>query len=243
MSQVVLLAGGKGTRLKPFSASFPKPLVPLGDKPVLEILIHRLKSYGFVKLTMAVGHLAPLIQAYFQDGSRLGVRIDYSFETKPLGTAGPLGLVDELADDVLVMNGDLLTDIDFAAFMHRHLESKSAVTVSRYRRDVPMDLGVLEVDHSGRLTGYVEKPTLHYEVSMGAYAFKKHVIRDYVPRNEHRDMPDLIRQLINQQVPVNTYLHDGFWLDVGRPDDYAEAQNMYEANSLTFLQRQESSGA
>lgn len=233
--QAVLLAGGKGTRLRPFAASFPKPLVPLGDKPVLEILVRRLRAQGFDRLCLAVGHLAPLIQAYFGDGRAFGVSITYSLEPEPLGTAGPLARVPDLDDDFLVMNGDLLTDLDFRALMEVHRAAAALVTVARYRVDHQVSLGVLDVDEHGLVTRYTEKPVLQYDVSMGCYAFRRDVIRDGIPPGTRMDMPDLIRSLVDAGRPVHSLLHTGFWLDIGRPDDYARAQDLYEADPARFL--------
>lgn len=233
--QAVVLAGGKGTRLRPFTASFPKPLVPLGDKPVLEILARRLRAHGVDRLVVTVGHLAPLIQAFFQDGAGLGVSIRYAREDEPLGTAGPLALLDDLDDDFLVVNGDLLTDLDFRALWAGHRASGAPVTVARYRVEHQVSLGVLEVDAAGDLTAYREKPVLHYDVSMGAYVFRRDAVRRYLPAPVRRDMPDLLQQMAGSGERVRTHLHEGFWLDIGRPEDYARAQDLYEADPALFL--------
>jgi len=233
--QAVLLTGGKGTRLRPFAAVFPKPLVPLGDKPVLEILIHRLRSHGFDRLTLAVGHLAPLIEAYFQDGARLGVHITYVREHEPLGTAGPLAGIADLDDDFLVLNGDLLTDMDFGALMRDHVDGGADITLVRYRQDHQVSLGVIDVDANGFLTGYTEKPVLHYDVSTGAYAFRRDVVSGYLVPGARMDMPDLLQRLVREGRPVRTWLHSGFWLDIGRPEDYATAQDLFEARPSLFL--------
>ncbi len=233
--QAILLAGGKGTRLRPFAASFPKPLVPLGDKPVLEILVRRLASQGFDRLVFAVGHLAPLIQAYFQDGSRFGVSITYCLEAEPLGTAGPLALVPDLDDDFLVMNGDLLTDLDFRGLVGAHRAAGAPLTVARYRVDHQVSLGVIDVDGQGFLTRYTEKPVLHYDVSMGCYAFCRDTVRTGIPPGTRMDMPDLVRSCMDSGRPVHTWLHEGFWLDIGQADDYARAQDLYEADPARFL--------
>jgi NDP-sugar pyrophosphorylase family protein len=237
--QAVLLAGGKGTRLRPFAASFPKPLVPLGDMPVLEILVRRLRVHGFDRLVLAVGHLAPLVEAYFQDGARFGVEIRYARELEPLGTAGPLGGIEGLDDDFLVMNGDLLTDMDFRHFMEVHRASGAAVTVARCRQDHQVALGVLTVDADGSLVGYEEKPVLHYDVSMGAYAFRRDTVQRHVPAGQRLDMPDLLLGMVARGERVATFLHEGFWLDIGRPDEYARAQDLYESNPARFLGRNE----
>lgn len=234
-SQAILLAGGRGTRLRPFAASFPKPLVPLGDRPVLEILIRRLRDRGFDRIILCVGHLAPLIQAYFQDGSRFGVSIEYSLEPGPLGTAGPLAILHDLDSEFLVCNGDLLTDLDFMALMDAHRQSESLVTVARYTLDHEVSLGVLEVDESGALRGYVEKPVMRYDVSMGAYAFRRAAVERFLTPGERADLPDLVRRMLAAGERIETWLHPGQWIDIGRPDDYARAQDLFEADPAAFM--------
>jgi len=233
--QAVLLAGGKGTRLRPFAASFPKPLVPLGDKPVLEILIRQLREAGFDRIVLAVGHLASLVEAYFQDGASLGVSIRYHREVEPLGTAGPLAAIPDLDEHFLVLNGDLLTDMDFRRLHARHRDSGALLTVGRYRVEHRVDLGVIRTDADGFLTAYDEKPVIPYEVSMGAYAMSREVVERWLEPGQRRDMPDLLLSIIGAEQRVATMLHEGFWLDIGRPDDYARAQDMFERNPRLFL--------
>ncbi len=230
--RAVLLAGGKGRRLRPYTTSFPKPLMPVGDKPILEVVVRQLKSHGFDNLTMAVGHLAWLLEAYFGDGGKMGVHVGYSHETTPLGTAGPLGLIDPPNESFLVMNGDLLTDLDFGAMMAAHRESGAAATVAVYQRDVKIDLGVLEIE-DGRVTGYVEKPTLHYPVSTGIYCFHPRVLERIAP-NQRLDLPDLILELIGDGEVVDTFPLSGYWLDIGRPDDYELAQEKMASGDFDF---------
>ena len=235
MRQAVILAGGKGTRLMPFSASFPKPLVPLGDKPVLEILVRRLKSSGFDRLVLAVGHLAHLIEAYFGDGSEYGVEITYSREQSPLGTAGPLAMVENLDENFLVLNGDLLTDLDFSMLAKTHSDSGSVITVARYRRVHKVEFGVLELGTGGIITGYNEKPVMDYDVSMGAYAFSRNAVTRYMEKGARADLPELVLKVVGMGGLVDSWLHEGFWLDIGRPEDYATAQKMFENRPDVFL--------
>lgn len=220
--QAVILAGGKGRRLQPYTAVFPKPLVPLGDRPIMEIVVGQLRDAGITDLTFAVGHLAGLIQAYFGDGSRFGVRIQYSLEEQPLGTAGPLSLMPPPSDDFLVMNGDLLTDLDYRAFVDAHRKSGAIATLAVFRKAVDITLGVLDVDDSDRVTGYTEKPTLHYSVSSGIYCFRPGVL-SFLERDQRCDLPDLVLRLLRQDQPVHAYRFGGYWLDIGRPEDYETA--------------------
>lgn len=174
--RAVILAGGKGRRLAPYTITFPKPMVPVGDMPILEIVIRQLKLAGFTHVTLAVGHLAELLMAYFQDGSRWGLRIDYSREEAPLGTTGPLLLIEDLPDDFLVMNGDVLTTLNYAELFRVHLRSKAALTVACHRCNTKVDLGVIEFDGRMQVTGYREKPTIPYDVSMGVYVFNRRAL-------------------------------------------------------------------
>ena len=221
--KAVILAGGKGTRLKPYTTVFPKPLMPLGDKPILEIVIRQLKSYGFDEAIIAVGHLAELIMTFFGDGSKVGVKIKYSREDKPLGTAGGLGLIKkELNETFLMMNGDVLISLNFSDLVDYHKRSGAIATIALKKRDVKIDFGVVEIDDGNSIVGYKEKPKIEYLVSMGVYAFEPMVL-EYIRPNEYLDFPDLIKKLISNGETVKGYVYDGYWLDIGRPDDYEKA--------------------
>jgi NDP-sugar pyrophosphorylase family protein len=223
--KAVILAGGLGTRLRPYTTVLPKPLMPIGESPILELIIRQLKARGFDEITLAVGHLAELIMAFFNDGSKYGININYSREEKKLGTAGGLGLLkDKLDDDFLVMNGDVLTSLDFSEFLTFHKRSGSKATIALNRRYVDIDFGVVELDSDQKLKGYIEKPRIDYLVSMGVYAFDQSVL-EYIPSNEYLDIPDLMKRLLAEGETVNGYIHEGYWLDIGRPDDYDKANN------------------
>ena len=224
--KAVILAGGKGTRLGPYTAVFPKPLMPLGNYPILEVIICQLRSYGFTEIWLAVGHLFHLIQAYFGDGSRFGVSIHYSLEDRPLGTAGPLTLIAGLDEPFLTMNGDVLTDLDYGRLYCHHLERGAAVTVGMYSKEVKLDLGVLVVNSNDEVTNYVEKPTFTYPVSMGIYVISPQVLQ-LLPKDKRFDLPDMVHLLLERQEKVLGYLFGGEWLDIGRPDDYARATELY----------------
>lgn len=232
--RAVILAGGKGTRLAPYTTVFPKPLMPVGDMPILEIVIRQLKRHGIDDLTLAVGYLAELLMAYFGDGSKWGVTLNYSREEAPLGTAGPLALVENLTDTFLVMNGDLLTTLDYGAMLRYHRERGAIATIASYRRDVKIDLGVIEISPDNWALDYIEKPTYHYAVSMGVYFFEPEVLQ-YIPRGERLDLPDLVKRLTSVGRRVNVYPFDGYWLDIGRHDDYEQAMNEFSEHREQFL--------
>jgi NDP-sugar pyrophosphorylase family protein len=221
--KAVILAGGLGTRLKPYTTVFPKPLMPIGESPILEIIIKQLKAKGFNEITLAVGHLSELIMAFFNNGSKYGLKIEYSKEEKKLGTAGGLGLLkNKLEDDFLVMNGDVLTGLDFSEFLEFHKKTGSIATIALNRRHVDIDFGVVELDENRTLIGYIEKPKIDYLVSMGVYAFNESIL-EYIPSHEYLDIPDLMKRLLSEGEKVNGFIHDGYWLDIGRPDDYIKA--------------------
>jgi NDP-sugar pyrophosphorylase family protein len=210
--------------------------MPIGDMPILEVVLRQLKAAGVTRVTMAVGYLAELMQAFFGDGKRLGLEIDYSFEERPLGTVGPLTLIPSLADeqDFLMMNGDVLTTIDYSKLFERHRTSGADVTIATYRREVKIDFGVIETDGADLLTGYVEKPRFDYRVSMGVYCFNAEVLRRLEP-GTYCDFPDLVKSLLAAGRQVASYPFDGYWLDMGRPDDYATAIEEFEARRAEFL--------
>jgi NDP-sugar pyrophosphorylase family protein len=226
--KAVVLAGGKGTRLAPYTKILPKPLMPLGDMPILEILLRQMKKAEVEEVILTVGHLAELLRAFFQDGSRLGLKIDYSYEDKPLGTAGPLSLVAErLEDTFLVTNGDVLTTLDLRDLVAAHRQSGAIATIASHARKVKVDLGVLEFDGTNMLTGYIEKPTYDFFVSMGIYVFEPRVLQ-YVQYNQYLDFPDLVLKLIQKGESVMGYHFDGYWQDLGRPDDYELAVQEFD---------------
>jgi len=232
--RAVVLAGGRGTRLAPYTAVFPKPLMPIDGMPILEVVIRQLEAHGFDRVTLAVGYLASLMEAYFGDGERFGVRIDYSLETSPLGTAGPLRLVGDLDDTFLVMNGDLLTTLDFRAMVRFHKENGCDATLGLFPREVKIDLGVIEADDEGKVQKYIEKPTFNYDVSTGIYIMEPAVLR-YIPAEGKFDLPDLVRALMADGRKVMGYRFTGRWLDIGRHDDYAGAVEIFQKNRDQFL--------
>lgn len=232
--RAIILAGGKGTRLAPYTTILPKPLMPVGDMPILEIVIRQLAGHGFTELTLAVGHLAELLMAYCGDGSKYGVNINYSLEEQPLGTAGPISLVPNLNETFLVMNGDLLTTLDYGEMLKYHRERGAIATVACYQRDVKIDLGVIEISPENWIVNYIEKPTYHYSVSTGIYLFEPAVL-DYLVPNQRLDLPELVLKLLTEKKPVNVYNFNGYWLDIGRHDDYEKAITEFASNRKSFL--------
>jgi NDP-sugar pyrophosphorylase family protein len=233
--RAVILAGGTGSRLKPFTFTIPKPLVPIGEMPIIEILIRQLARHGFERVTISVGHLAELIRAVCRDGSQWGVSIDYVEEDRPLGTAGCLSLIGDVGDQpILVVNGDTLTDLDFADAAKSHVV-ESGMTICTNRRKVPIDFGVLDVDALGVLQRYEEKPTLEYLVSMGVYVISPWVIKDRIPVGERLDMPDLVRRLMTDGYRIHTHDTGAYWLDLGRIDDLERGDSEFRAQRERFL--------
>ncbi|MFA5044467.1 MAG: sugar phosphate nucleotidyltransferase [Paludibacter sp.] len=231
--RAVILAGGKGTRLKPYTISLPKPLVPVGDMPILEIIIRKLTKSGFNHITITVNHMADIIRAFCGDGSKWGTYIDYSIEDKPLSTMGPLKLIKDLPENFLVMNGDVLTDLDFGLFYREHVDSQNIFTVSAYSRDQKVDYGVLEVGANNKLVNFVEKPITRYNVSMGVYMANKKIL-DYIPEDQFYGFDHLMLDLIKNSNPATVNVHSGYWLDIGRPDDYEKACIDFEENRINI---------
>jgi NDP-sugar pyrophosphorylase family protein len=225
--RAVILAGGKGTRLRPYTTTLPKPLMPIGgEKPILEIVLNQLAQNGFDHITMAVNHMANLIMAFFGDGSKWGIKIDYSFEDKPLSTIGPLTLIPDLPENFLVMNGDILCNISYRQFFESHVQNANDVSVSTFKRDVKIDFGVIEYNEKFQVTAFIEKPVYHYDVSMGIYCLNRRIV-DSLPRGEAYGFDNLMLDCLNTRAKVTTKPFDGFWLDIGRPEDYDYCNENY----------------
>src|SRR5262249_7792902 len=213
--RAVILAGRRGTRLRPYTVVLPKPLMPIGEFPILDVIVRQLARAGFDHVTMAVNHQAELIKAFFQDGAKWGMRIDYSLEDRPLGTMGPLRLIGGLPAQFLVMNGDVLTDLDFARLYDDHVASGAIFTISSSAREEIIDYVVLETDANARLTDFREKPRSHYEVSMGVYMLSARVL-DYIPADRLYGFDHLMLDLLAAKEPVIVRRFAGYWLDIGR---------------------------
>lgn len=217
----VILAGGKGIRLRPYTTRLPKPLVPIGDEhSILEIALSQLARSGFDRVTLAIGHFGELIRSYIGDGSRWGLSVDYTEkEETPLGTMGPvLRLLDRLPEQFLVMNGDILTDLDYSDLMRRHAASDAPLTVATYQREVRIDYGVLTTrgDH---VVDFTEKPTIDYRVSMGVYACNRRALARYSPGLPF-GFDEFVLDLLASDTPPQEYAFTGSWFDIGRPEDY-----------------------
>lgn len=232
--RAIILAGGMGTRLRPYTVVLPKPLMPIGDYPILEVVVRQLVGAGFDRITMAVNHQAELIKAFFGDGAKWNVAIDYSLEERPLSTMGPLKLIKDLPENFLVMNGDVLTDLNYAEFFDYHVKAGNIFTVSASVREQLIDYGVLELNEAGNLCGFEEKPRLRYEVSMGIYMVNRRVL-NFIPHDKVYGFDNLMLDLIAAKQPASVRRHNGYWLDIGRPDDYTRAIEDFDQNPKRFF--------
>lgn len=232
--RAVILAGGRGTRLAPYTTVLPKPLMPIGDCAILEVVLRQLAYYNFSTATIALGYLDELMMAYLGDGRRTGINITYSREEKPLGTAGPLKLINDLDETFLVMNGDILTTLDYEALLEYHRRRNATATIAVFPRPVHIDFGVIAMDGSRCLTDYIEKPNLNYEVSMGVYVFEPRVL-EYIPEGQYFDFPTLVKALLKAGELVVGYTHKGYWLDLGRKEDYERAIVDFADKRAEFL--------
>ncbi|HEY1759753.1 MAG TPA: sugar phosphate nucleotidyltransferase [Bryobacteraceae bacterium] len=232
--RAVILAGGMGTRLRPYTVVLPKPLMPIGEYPILEVVLRQLARCGFRRVTMAVNHQAELIQAFFGNGARWGLEIDYSLESKALSTIGPLKLIQDLPERFLLMNGDILTDLNFREFCDSHAQAGHLFTIAAASRTQVVDYGVLEVDGANVLSCFKEKPTHRYLVSMGVYAVSRSLL-ERVPSNVKYGFDDLMRDMLARGEAVRVEPYNGYWLDIGRPDDYERAIDEFEQHRKKLL--------
>ncbi len=232
--RAIILAGGKGTRLRPYTVVLPKPLMPVGEFPILEVIIRQLAANGFTHVTMAVNHQANIIKAFFGNGEAWSIKIDYSLEDKPLSTMGPLKLIKDLPDNFLVMNGDILTDINFGKFYDEHCKAQNIFTISAAKREQVSEYGVLVKNETDQLVDFMEKPMQNFLVSMGIYMVSKKAV-DMIPADTIYGFDHLMLELIKQKKYAFVKEHSGYWLDIGRPDDYAQAIEEFEQKKHLFL--------
>lgn len=232
--RAVILAGGKGTRLRPYTTVLPKPLMPIGNCPIAEVILRQLRHYGATDITFAVGYLHQLIEAYFGDGSAFDVPISYLHEREPLGTAGPLAFLEDFREPILVLNGDILTDLNYSDLYSYHLDHSNEITIASYSKQVKVDLGVIKSDQQGQVKDYIEKPEYSYQVSMGVYVFSPAVLQ-LIPYGEPLDFPDLVKKALAAGQRVGSYSYQGHWLDIGRTEDYQVAAETFDEQRHLFL--------
>ena len=222
-ARAIIFAGGRGTRLAPYTSVLPKPLMPIGDRSILELVISQLSESGVADVTLCVGYLSHLIEAVVGNGSTQGVNVTYVREQEALGTAAPLRLVEGLDKTFFAMNGDVLTTLDFGDLLRHHRETGSIVTIATRERPIQIDYGVLHLRPTGdRVYKYTEKPKTTSTVSMGIYVLEPEAL-EYIPPEGHFDFPDLVKALLRARQPVGALRFDGLWFDIGRRDDYEEA--------------------
>lgn len=232
--KAVILAGGKGTRLAPYTHILPKPLMPIGDMPIMELLLWQLQRAGVKDVVLTVGHLSELLRAFFNDGEKWALNISYSYEDAPLGTAGPLSLIDGLNETFIVANGDVMTTLDLKELLAFHKEQGGVATIATHKRQVKINLGVVQVNGGNEITGYIEKPTYDYTVSMGIYIFEPDVLQ-FIPHNAYLDFPDLVLKLIAAGEKVVAFPFEGYWKDLGIAGDYEQATQDFEQMRSQFL--------
>ena len=228
----VILAGGVGSRLRPYTIVLPKPLMPIGDYPILELVIRQLAKNNFTHVTMCVNHQADLFKTFFGDGAKWGIRINYSLENEVLSTMGPLKIIDNLPENFLVMNGDILTDLNYQEFFDNHVKRKELFTISSSLRKNKIDYGVLELNEEQYLNHFIEKPTRNYQVSMGIYMLNKRVL-NFIPKTKF-GFDSLMLKLLDLGEKVRVEKFEGYWLDIGRPDDYMKAIEDFDSMKNFF---------
>ena len=228
--RAIILAGGKGTRLAPYNTVFPKPLVPLGDQPILEIIIRQLEHYGFKDIVLSLGYLAELIEAYLNNRSAINSKAKFTYvrEEKPLGTVGSLALVPGLNETFISINGDTLTTLDYGKLVQFHKEHGALLTIAMNQRDVQIDLGVVDVNSNYEIKKFTEKPKFHYNACMGIYVYEPEVLR-YITAGECLDFPQLVWQMLDNREKIIGYPSDDYWLDLGSHADYGKAQDEFES--------------
>ncbi len=237
--QALILAGGKGTRLRPFTFAFPKPLLPVGEIPIIETIVRQLSFYGFKDIIISLGYLSDYIKIFFSDKSKIpeGVNINYIKEDKPLGTSGPVGLLgSQMDENILVINGDILSTINYSDMLQYHIDRNAVLTMAVGKKEVKVSLGVVDLDDNNQLLDFREKPTFVFNDNMGVYIYNKKALK-YIPKNERLDLNHLALNLINDQQPVYGFRCDEcyYWIDVGQHADYDKANEDFKKFREKFL--------
>jgi NDP-sugar pyrophosphorylase family protein len=227
-TKTVVLAGGRGTRLAPYTSVLPKPLMPVGDKSILEVVVGQLEEAGIVDIQFCVGYLGHLVEAVFESRENGHVKITYVREQEALGTAAPLRLVKGLDSTFIAMNGDVLTTLDYCELVKYHQAQGNVLTIATHKRTIKIDYGMMHLDVMSRVRGFDEKPEIVSPVSMGIYVMEPAVL-DHIPSGKYFDFPDLVRSLLAADERVGAYLHDGLWFDIGRQEDYERAVEAWQA--------------
>lgn len=231
--KAIILAGGEGKRLKPYTLTLPKPLMPVGSYPIIDLVIKYLSKYNYKNITIALNYKGDLIKSFLKNSKNKSIKIDYSFEKKELGTIGPLRLIKRLPEDFLVINGDVLTDLNLEKFFKNHKKSKKLISISVTTRKSKLDYGIVKSNKSEVLIDFQEKPLNKFNVSMGIYLLNKKILK-FIP-NKKFGLDDLIYKLINKRIPINVFKHKGYWLDIGRPKDFEKANNDFSSIKSKFL--------
>ena len=223
--QAIILAGGQGTRLQPFTNIIPKPMVPINNKAIIEIVIQNLKKNGFNEIIISTNYMSDLIQTFCGDGKKYNIKIKYIKEKKMLGTIGPLKIIKNLKENFLLINGDIITDLNINKFFKNHKKNKSIMTVSAKKIQNKIDYGVIDVNNQNSLVAFKEKPNLNFLVSMGIYAFNQKILK-YIPNNKYFGFDDLMKLMLKKNINVKIDISNKFWLDIGRYSDYIKAQKL-----------------
>jgi NDP-sugar pyrophosphorylase family protein len=217
--RAIIIAGGKGRRLKPYTTAIPKPLVPIGNKfTILEIILIQLSNQGFKHITLAVNHMGKLMESFFGNGKKFNIKIDYSYEKNELGTIAPLKNIRNLPKNFLVMNSDILTNINFSSLLNYHSKNNNLTTITTTKINTKSEFGVVNLNNN-KIINFQEKPLIRQSVCIGVNCFNKKII-NFIPKNKKFSFDDLIIYLIKKKKMINSYDFNGFWLDMGRPDDY-----------------------
>ncbi len=230
----IILAGGEGTRLKPYTMIIPKPLLPIGDMPILEVILQQLADAGVSRVVITLRHMMHLFAPIIGDGSRWGLQVEYCFEDEPLGTAGSIRMVKDLDEDFLVMNGDLLTTLDYSELFQTHLSGKAWGTIALHKREVKIDYGIVKTTEDGLLSEYIEKPTHYDYVSMGIYVLSRNCL-EFIPESGKFDMPQLMMTMQRAGKTIVCYKTNCYWQDIGRFDDYQKASEDFLSDSSRFI--------